>query len=156
MTMGPGSNTHTLDKNIKTDKTYFSQKRKDNTLSHIQYQSKISPKTNITAFQLLFTPIGYPGWRLFALGKRASFAQLWLSMYTAPAYMACTMNIVGALSIRYCFREHYAGLLLVDASPATTTTSTPSSSNKVWVAFCFGLNTIFTQEPNPQFGFDSA
>ncbi|KAI1702611.1 major facilitator superfamily domain-containing protein [Ditylenchus destructor] len=58
------------------------------------------------AFQLLFTPIGYPGWHFYVGSVR------WrLSMYTAPAYMACIMNAIGALSIKLLFREYYAGII---------------------------------------------
>ncbi|CAK5106238.1 unnamed protein product [Meloidogyne enterolobii] len=56
------------------------------------------------AFQLLFTPIGYPGPNIFISG-------LMLSMYTAPALMACIMNAVNAFCIFTYFREVYAGVM---------------------------------------------
>uniref|UniRef100_A0A915CKZ4 Uncharacterized protein n=1 Tax=Ditylenchus dipsaci TaxID=166011 RepID=A0A915CKZ4_9BILA len=58
------------------------------------------------AFQLLFTPIGYPGWKINLLGVKMR-----LSMYTAPAYMACAMNLVSAAAIYFLFRESYAGIV---------------------------------------------
>jgi hypothetical protein len=58
------------------------------------------------AFQLLFTPIGYPGWRFNLMGVK-----LRISMYTAPAYLACAMNVVCAGSIYFLFRECYAGIV---------------------------------------------
>uniref|UniRef100_A0A915MBD3 Major facilitator superfamily (MFS) profile domain-containing protein n=1 Tax=Meloidogyne javanica TaxID=6303 RepID=A0A915MBD3_MELJA len=56
------------------------------------------------AFQLLFTPIGYPGPNILISG-------LMLSMYTAPALMACIMNAVNAFCIFAYFREVYAGVI---------------------------------------------
>lgn len=63
-------------------------------------------------FQLLFTPIGYPGQLLYALtgGGDQTRRGFWISMYTAPAYMACAINIIGAAAVLFAFHEHYAGL----------------------------------------------
>jgi len=63
-------------------------------------------------FQLLFTPIGYPGRLLYALtgGMGVGMGRRGFSMYTAPAYMACAINIVGAAAVLFAFHEHYAGL----------------------------------------------
>ncbi|KAH7728844.1 Protein Y53G8AR.7 a [Aphelenchoides avenae] len=58
------------------------------------------------ALQLIFTPIGYPG---FFLTKTLS-----ISMYTAPAYAACIMNVLGSLAIHFLFKEHYAGVVNKD------------------------------------------
>ncbi|KAF7634765.1 hypothetical protein Mgra_00005799 [Meloidogyne graminicola] len=56
------------------------------------------------AFQLLFTPIGFPGFNFLISG-------LMLSMYTAPALMACLMNAVNAFCIFAFFHEVYTGLI---------------------------------------------
>lgn len=55
------------------------------------------------AFQLLFTPFGFPGFRIIP--------GLHLSMYTAPALMACIMNALNALCIFTLFHEIYAGVI---------------------------------------------
>lgn len=57
-----------------------------------------------SAFQLLFTFIPYPGLDMFG------FSQLKFNLFTAPAFLACLMNIVGAVVLLTCFTEHYAGL----------------------------------------------
>lgn len=54
------------------------------------------------ALQLFFTTLTYPGINLTG--------SLRLNMYTAPAYLACSMNVFGALALFY-FHEDYAGLL---------------------------------------------
>ncbi|KAE9550506.1 hypothetical protein FO519_006280 [Halicephalobus sp. NKZ332] len=54
------------------------------------------------ALQLMFTPLGYPGFHLFG--------SLNINMYTAPAYFACLMNVVGAITLKFLFSENYAGL----------------------------------------------
>ena len=59
--------------------------------------------TSGPALQLLFAPLFYPGIRLPLLGT--SF-----NLYTAPAYLACGMNLLGALALRLYFCEEYAGL----------------------------------------------
>src|SRR6185437_3632651 len=55
------------------------------------------------ALQLLFAPLSFPGVRIPLLGT--SF-----NLYTAPAYLACGMNLLGALALRLYFCEQYAGL----------------------------------------------
>ena len=59
------------------------------------------------AFQLLFTPIGYPGFQY--PGSKI----LRISMYTAPAILACAMNLFNAICIHKLFREIYAGVISV-------------------------------------------
>lgn len=59
------------------------------------------------AFQLLFTPIGYPGFQY--PGSKI----LRISMYTAPAILACAMNLLNAICIHKLFREIYAGVISV-------------------------------------------
>lgn len=54
-------------------------------------------------FQLLFTSFLYPGPTLFG--------NFHLNLYTAPAYLACAMNIFGAAMLFQFFQEHYAGLV---------------------------------------------
>ncbi|KAK0427107.1 hypothetical protein QR680_010064 [Steinernema hermaphroditum] len=54
------------------------------------------------AFQLLFTPISYPGLVIFP-----NFS---VSMYTASAYGACMMNALGLICVRCFFVEKYSGL----------------------------------------------
>ncbi|CAD5230031.1 unnamed protein product [Bursaphelenchus okinawaensis] len=53
-------------------------------------------------FQLLFIPLDYPGVTFFNFIK--------LNMYTAPAYMACCMNMFCALITKRFFVENYAGI----------------------------------------------
>ena len=60
------------------------------------------------AFQLLFTPIGYPGFQIYQ--------KVHINMYTAPAYFACAMNFFGALALFFLFKEHYAGIIDKDKS----------------------------------------
>ncbi|KAH7716128.1 Protein Y53G8AR.7 a [Aphelenchoides avenae] len=55
------------------------------------------------AFQLFFTPLSYPGIKLFG--------GLSMNMYTAPAYLACFMNIFGAIALYFLFKENYAGII---------------------------------------------
>lgn len=54
------------------------------------------------ALQLIFTPLGYPGFKIFGFQ---------LSMYNAPAFLACAMNLMGALALRFLFIEEYAGIV---------------------------------------------
>lgn len=54
------------------------------------------------ALQLLFTTFSYPGIQLIGDFR--------LNLYTAPAYLACTMNLFGAIALLF-FKEHYAGLI---------------------------------------------
>uniref|UniRef100_A0A914HGQ2 MIR domain-containing protein n=1 Tax=Globodera rostochiensis TaxID=31243 RepID=A0A914HGQ2_GLORO len=58
--------------------------------------------TSGPAFQLLFTYFPYPGFSLFGV--------LNFNLYTAPAYLACLMNLAGVVVLFLCFEEHYAGL----------------------------------------------
>uniref|UniRef100_A0A914CWT7 Major facilitator superfamily (MFS) profile domain-containing protein n=1 Tax=Acrobeloides nanus TaxID=290746 RepID=A0A914CWT7_9BILA len=55
------------------------------------------------ALQLLFTPLSYPGFQIFDM--------LTINMYTAPAYLACSMNFLGALALYFLFKENYAGIV---------------------------------------------
>ncbi|KAE9550505.1 hypothetical protein FO519_006279 [Halicephalobus sp. NKZ332] len=55
------------------------------------------------ALQLIFTPLGYPGFQLFHT--------LTINMYTAPAYLACSMNVFGAVALKFLFKENYAGIV---------------------------------------------
>lgn len=52
--------------------------------------------------QFLFTPLEYPGFRLL---DTLSF-----NLYTAPAWLACGMNISGLLMLFCFFEEVYAGI----------------------------------------------
>ena len=36
---------------------------------------------------------------------------LTINMYTAPAYLACAMNFLGALALYFLFKENYAGIV---------------------------------------------
>uniref|UniRef100_A0AC34GP51 Major facilitator superfamily (MFS) profile domain-containing protein n=1 Tax=Panagrolaimus sp. ES5 TaxID=591445 RepID=A0AC34GP51_9BILA len=67
-------------------------------------------------FQLVFTPLGYPGLRYLNMG---------INIYTAPAYFACFMNVAGALALYFLFKEVYAG---VEASSSATSTSADKKS----------------------------
>uniref|UniRef100_A0A914VXB3 Major facilitator superfamily domain containing 8 n=1 Tax=Plectus sambesii TaxID=2011161 RepID=A0A914VXB3_9BILA len=57
--------------------------------------------TSGPAFQIAFTPIGYPGIQL---------GPIKLDMYTAPAYLACVMNTVGFICLLTLFKENYAAI----------------------------------------------
>ncbi|CAD5234076.1 unnamed protein product [Bursaphelenchus xylophilus] len=54
-------------------------------------------------FQLLFIPLDYPGFHFLGIFK--------VNMYTAPAYMACCMNLFCALITKKFFVENYAGIV---------------------------------------------
>jgi hypothetical protein len=56
----------------------------------------------ILAFQLLFTSFAYPGFTFFG--------NLRFNLYTAPAFLACAMNLFGAIILHFLFKEQYAGL----------------------------------------------
>lgn len=58
------------------------------------------------AIQLIFTPIGYPGFQITE--------NLLLNVYTLPAVAACVMNLVGMCFLWLLFKEKYAGLIDVD------------------------------------------
>ncbi|CAD5213064.1 unnamed protein product [Bursaphelenchus okinawaensis] len=66
-------------------------------------------------FQLVFTPLGFPGFAL--LSQKLRF-----NLYTAPAYFACLMNIVGMSLLKYAFTEKYVGIV-------TTTKKVDSESD---------------------------
>uniref|UniRef100_A0A183C112 MFS domain-containing protein n=1 Tax=Globodera pallida TaxID=36090 RepID=A0A183C112_GLOPA len=97
------------------------------------------------AFQLLFTPFGYPGIRLFGLRNFS------VSMYTAPAFMACAMNCVNAVCIRTMFAENYVGVHAEQQqkSDASTADNDDNSASKLppydrrAALLCYG--TRFTQ-----------
>uniref|UniRef100_A0A914NF51 Major facilitator superfamily (MFS) profile domain-containing protein n=1 Tax=Meloidogyne incognita TaxID=6306 RepID=A0A914NF51_MELIC len=99
MTMGPG--------NISLLKAYASsastQRDRSRAIALVTGGVALG-MTMGPAFQLLFTPIGYPGPNILISG-------LMLSMYTAPALMACIMNAVNAFCIFAYFREVYAGVI---------------------------------------------
>uniref|UniRef100_A0A915D1K5 Major facilitator superfamily (MFS) profile domain-containing protein n=1 Tax=Ditylenchus dipsaci TaxID=166011 RepID=A0A915D1K5_9BILA len=54
------------------------------------------------AFQVFFSWIGYPGWNLTS-GFR-------LTMFNAPALLACAMNILTLLLLCFFFKESFAGI----------------------------------------------
>ena len=54
------------------------------------------------ALQLIFTPLGPKGFRLLC--------NLYLNIYTAPAVMACAINITGGLLIYFFFVERTIGV----------------------------------------------
>uniref|UniRef100_A0A914YS16 Major facilitator superfamily (MFS) profile domain-containing protein n=1 Tax=Panagrolaimus superbus TaxID=310955 RepID=A0A914YS16_9BILA len=92
------------------------------------------------ALQLIFTPLGYPGFQLFQT--------LTINLYTAPAYLACAMNFFGALALKFMFKENYAGIIETPSSPSQTKpTSSPFPSipmydiTAVLICYC----TRFTQ-----------
>ncbi|CAD5226497.1 unnamed protein product [Bursaphelenchus okinawaensis] len=53
-------------------------------------------------FQLVFTPLEHPGIRFFDMFS--------FSLYTAPAYVACLINITGLIMVKFFFQEDYAGV----------------------------------------------
>jgi MFS family permease len=71
-------------------------------------------------FQLLFTPVAYPGPQLFGL--------LSFNLYTLPAYLASAMNVAGLLMLYFLFNESYAGL--VDEEETTVTISNNKDDDK--------------------------
>uniref|UniRef100_A0A914HPF8 Major facilitator superfamily (MFS) profile domain-containing protein n=1 Tax=Globodera rostochiensis TaxID=31243 RepID=A0A914HPF8_GLORO len=56
------------------------------------------------AFQLLFTPFDHPGIALVGGHQYKVF----LSMYTAPAFFACIVNLLSAICIKVLFCKSYA------------------------------------------------
>jgi ceroid-lipofuscinosis MFS transporter 7 len=74
--------------------------------------SQLNWRFEILAFQLLFTPLGYPGFQLIP--------GMSIDMYTAPAYFACVMNFFGLLALFFLFNESYVGI--IKKNPANTVT----------------------------------
>lgn len=72
-------------------------------LDLVKRKSKKKLFEKILALQLLFTPLSYPGFQIFDM--------LTINMYTAPAYLACSMNFLGALALYFLFKENYAGIV---------------------------------------------
>uniref|UniRef100_A0A0N5BDC9 MFS domain-containing protein n=1 Tax=Strongyloides papillosus TaxID=174720 RepID=A0A0N5BDC9_STREA len=54
------------------------------------------------AFNLMFTPIGYPGIRVFGIN---------INMYTLPGLVGVITNFVSIFIIFFLFKEHYAGVI---------------------------------------------
>uniref|UniRef100_A0AC35G780 Major facilitator superfamily (MFS) profile domain-containing protein n=1 Tax=Panagrolaimus sp. PS1159 TaxID=55785 RepID=A0AC35G780_9BILA len=65
--------------------------------------------------QLIFIPLGYPGFRIFSF--------LTIDLYTAPAYLACAMNICGAIALKVLFKENYAGIIETSIASSKTASS---------------------------------
>lgn len=76
---------------------------------------------DISVFQLVFTPLTHPGIQLFN-----SFS---FSMYTAPAYFACLINVIGLLLIIFFFKEYYAGVIEDDKDDQSSDVETASTSS---------------------------
>ncbi|KAI6176062.1 hypothetical protein M3Y97_00758200 [Aphelenchoides bicaudatus] len=55
------------------------------------------------AFQLFFTPFPYPGISIFGLFH--------LNLYTLPAYLACTINVIGVVTLYKIFEENYCDIV---------------------------------------------
>lgn len=55
------------------------------------------------AIQLFFTPLSFPGIQMVG--------PVFLSIYTAPAFSACIINIIGLICLYRFFEERYAGLV---------------------------------------------
>lgn len=53
--------------------------------------------------QLMLTSLRYPGFHIHS--------DLKFNMYTAPAYFACCMNAIGAITLCFLFKEAYAGIV---------------------------------------------
>jgi len=58
--------------------------------------------------QSLFTSIDYPGFQLIMPFSIGTFN---LSMFTAPACLACTLNVISIFILLRYFRESYVGVL---------------------------------------------
>lgn len=84
--------------------------------------------------QLVFTPLGYPGFKLFNV--------LSINMYTAPAYLACLMNLMGALSLKFLFTEQYAGIIEPKSNSSNADKKLPSY-DMIAVLVCYAAR--FTQ-----------
>lgn len=89
----------------------------------------------IPAFQLMFTPLGYPGVNVFG--------SINLTMYNAPALFAILVNLVGIAIVRCLFKEQYNGIVekdkvdvLEDSRVQTTGTTGLPPYDKVAVAVC--------------------
>uniref|UniRef100_A0A0N4ZEU1 MFS domain-containing protein n=1 Tax=Parastrongyloides trichosuri TaxID=131310 RepID=A0A0N4ZEU1_PARTI len=55
------------------------------------------------AFQAMFSGLSYPGYRMFF--------NVYFNLYTAPAFLACLMNIIGMAVLYFFFVESYAGII---------------------------------------------
>ena len=54
------------------------------------------------AFQLIFTPLGAKGYRIFY--------NLYFNIYTGPAILACVINSGAYLLVYFCFEERNIGV----------------------------------------------
>uniref|UniRef100_A0A914XVC4 Major facilitator superfamily (MFS) profile domain-containing protein n=1 Tax=Panagrolaimus superbus TaxID=310955 RepID=A0A914XVC4_9BILA len=55
------------------------------------------------AFQLIFTPLGAKGYKVFG--------QLYFNIYTGPAFLACIINVAAYLLVYFCFVERSIGIV---------------------------------------------
>ncbi|CEF66825.1 Major facilitator superfamily and Major facilitator superfamily domain, general substrate transporter and Major facilitator superfamily domain-containing protein [Strongyloides ratti] len=55
------------------------------------------------AFQAMFSGLSYPGLRIFS--------NVYFNIYTAPAFLACLINILGMIVLYFFFHESYAGVI---------------------------------------------
>ena len=97
-------------------------------------------------FQLLFSPLRYPG---FGLTEHLKF-----NLYTAPAYFAIIANIFGILILFFCFEENYAGIVEDSTSETSDEVLRSEESSNTdyeniprfdWIAVCICLLTRFCQ-----------
>ncbi|KAK0394104.1 hypothetical protein QR680_000567 [Steinernema hermaphroditum] len=93
------------------------------------------------AIQIVFTPVGYPG--------LVFFRGLTISMYTAPAWVACLMNIVSAIAMATMLKETYAGIVK-EQKTNNEEGDSPIDLNPVpkydWIAVILCNITRFTQQ----------
>ncbi|TKR73211.1 hypothetical protein L596_020549 [Steinernema carpocapsae] len=90
------------------------------------------------AIQLVFTPIGYPG---FVICKGLS-----ISTYTASAYAACVINILSIAALYTVFNESYAGVLKEQANTDENSVAEIKLPKFDWIAVFVCNFTRFTQQ----------
>ncbi|KAI6175333.1 hypothetical protein M3Y97_00677500 [Aphelenchoides bicaudatus] len=79
-----------------------------------QSQCRSGPEQlHLPAFQYAFTPFKYPGW--------AIFGSFHLNLYTMPAYLACTINVLGIIALYTLFVEKYDGIVEEPPSSSAST-----------------------------------
>uniref|UniRef100_A0A914E256 Major facilitator superfamily (MFS) profile domain-containing protein n=1 Tax=Acrobeloides nanus TaxID=290746 RepID=A0A914E256_9BILA len=90
------------------------------------------------AFPVIFSPLGYPGWKLFG--------HLHFDMYTAPAWVSLVNNVISLILLHTIFHEAYVGVASKDAKSDSAIQQT--KINKFGVFICiltrFALLIVFT------------
>ncbi|CAD5230708.1 unnamed protein product [Bursaphelenchus xylophilus] len=94
-------------------------------------------------FQLVFTALEHPGIRFFNMFS--------FSLYTAPAYVACMINITGLILVKFFFQEEYAGVEEdgstsdVEQAPAKKPFVPPYDVIAVWICYATRFTDMFVR-----------